>query len=69
MNESAAHIARWVKRRASRILREEFPALKKLPSFWSPRYFVATTGQVSSDTVQKYIEGQRGELRSRDTGS
>lgn len=27
--------------------------------FWSPSYFVATTGSVSMDTVKGYIEGQR----------
>lgn len=59
-HESAAEIARWVKGRASRYLRNEFPSLKKLPSLWSPSYFVATTGQVSTDTIRKYIENQRG---------
>lgn len=59
-HESAADIARWVKGRASRYLRGEFPSLLKLPSLWSPSYFVATTGQVSTDTIRKYIENQRG---------
>ncbi len=59
-HESAADIARWVKGRASRYLRERFASLKKLPFLWSPSYFVATTGQVSTDTVKKYIENQRG---------
>lgn len=59
-HESAADIARWVKGRASRYLREKFSSLKKLPSLWSPSYFVATTGQVSTDTIRKYIENQRG---------
>lgn len=59
-SESPAEIARWVKGRASKTLRDEFPKLKKLPSLWSPSYFVATTGQVSTDVVRKYIEGQKG---------
>jgi len=59
-HESAAEIARWVKGRASKYLRDEFPSLTKLPSLWSPSYFVATTGQVSTDTIRKYIENQRG---------
>lgn len=59
-HESAAEIARWVKGRASKLLRDEFPSLKKLPSLWSPSYFVATTGQVSTDIIKKYIENQRG---------
>ncbi len=58
--ESPADIARWVKGRASKLLRDEFPHLKKLPSLWTPTYFVATTGQVSTETVKKYIESQKG---------
>ncbi|NEO73242.1 transposase, partial [Moorena sp. SIO3H5] len=38
----------------------EFPELKKLPSLWTPTYFVASTGQVSTEVVKKYIESQRG---------
>lgn len=58
-HESAADIARWVKGRASKFLREEFPDLKKLPTLWSPSYFVATTGQVSTETIKRYIENQK----------
>ena len=59
-HESAADIARWTKGRASKLLREEFPDLKKLPTLWSPSYFVATTGKVSTETIGQYIEGQKG---------
>lgn len=59
-HESAADIARWTKGRASKLLREEFPSLKKLPTLWSPSYFVATTGKVSTETIRQYIEGQKG---------
>ncbi|HBB33939.1 MAG TPA: IS200/IS605 family transposase [Cyanobacteria bacterium UBA8803] len=59
-HESPADIARWVKGRASHHLRKEFPELKKLPALWTPTYFVATTGQVSTEVVKKYIENQRG---------
>ncbi len=58
-HESPAQIARWVKGRASRYLRQEFPELKKLPCLWSPSYFVASTGQASTETVRRYIENQR----------
>ena len=58
-HESPAEIARWIKGRASRILRQEFPQLKKLPCLWSPTYFVASTGKVSTDTVKRYIESQK----------
>jgi len=48
-HESPAQIARWVKGRASKYLRQEFPSLKKLPCLWSPSYFVASTGQTSTE--------------------
>lgn len=57
--ESAAQIARWIKGRTSRDLRQHHPTLKRLPCLWSPSYFVATTGQVSTATIQKYIENQK----------
>lgn len=59
-HESPADIARWIKGRMSKLLRNEFPELKKLPSLWSPSYFVATTGKVSTDTIRRYIDNQKG---------
>lgn len=59
-HESPADIARWVKGRAAKLLRDEFPHLKKLPSLWTPTYFVATTGVVSTEVVKRYIEHQTG---------
>ena len=46
------------KGRSSNILRKEFPSLLKLPSLWTNSYFVSTAGNVSSETIQKYIEAQ-----------
>jgi putative transposase len=42
----------------SRYLRQEFPALRKMPSLWTRSYFCATAGMVSSATIQRYIEEQ-----------
>ena len=47
-----------VKGMSARYLRKEFPELMKLPSMWTRSYFVSTAGQVSMETVQKYIESQ-----------
>lgn len=58
-DESPSQIAKWVKGRASHHLRREFPDLKKLPSLWSPSYFVATTGKVNTEVVKHYIQSQR----------
>lgn len=51
-------ILRKIKGRSARILRQEFPELLKLPSMWTRSYFVSTVGNVSSETIKKYIEDQ-----------
>lgn len=43
---------------SSRILRQEFPILRRLPSLWTRSYFISTAGNVSSDTIRRYIEAQ-----------
>lgn len=43
------------KGRSSRLLREEFPELKKLPSLWTRSYFYDTSGKVSTSNVMAYI--------------
>jgi len=53
-------IARLFKGRSSRVLREEFPELLKLPSLWTHSFFVSTEGLVSAETIQRYIERQSG---------
>ncbi len=53
-------IARFMKGRSSRVLREEFPELLKLPSLWTHSFFVSTEGLVSTETIQRYIERQSG---------
>jgi putative transposase len=51
-------IARLMKGRSSRVLREEFSDLLKLPSLWTHSFFVSTAGNVSAETIQRYIERQ-----------
>lgn len=48
-----------VKGRSSRILRKEFPYLLKMPSMWTRSYFVSTAGNVSTETIKRYIADQR----------
>lgn len=43
---------------SSRILRQEFPHLLPLPSLWTRSSFISTAGNVSSGTIQTYIEAQ-----------
>jgi putative transposase len=55
---SIVDVIRYIKGRSSRCLREEFPELLKLPSLWTHSYFVSTAGNVSSETIRRYIEAQ-----------
>jgi putative transposase len=57
--DSASFVMQRVKDRASSYLRKEFPELLKLPTLWTPSYFVGSVGNVSTETVRKYIEEQR----------
>jgi putative transposase len=51
-------IPRLIKGRSSRLLRKEFTRLRTLPTLWSPSYFLSTAGNVSSETIQRYIQQQ-----------
>jgi putative transposase len=48
-----------IKGYSSRILRKEFAALARMPSMWTRSYFVSTAGNVSSETIKRYIENQK----------
>ena len=39
----------------SKVLRDEFAELRRLPSLWTRSFFVSTAGNVSRETVMKYI--------------
>jgi len=50
-----------LKSNSGRILRSEFPELKrKLPALWTRGAFISTVGAVSLSVVQEYIESQKG---------
>ena len=51
-------IARLIKGRSSHLLREAYPLLKRMPSLWTRSSFYSTAGNVSSETIQQYIERQ-----------
>ena len=56
---SPADIMQKIKGYSSRVLREEFSHLTKMPSLWTRSYFVSTAGNVSSDTIKAYVENQK----------
>lgn len=59
-NEAPYEIVRAFKGRSSRILRQEFPHLLKLPSLWTHAYFCRTAGDISAAVIEQYIKGQSG---------
>ena len=40
-------------------LRRKYAALQRMPSMWTRSYFCSTAGNVSSDTVMRYIAQQK----------
>jgi putative transposase len=48
-----------VKGRSSRVLRAEFPRLRRLPSLWTRSWFVSTVGGAPLEVVRRYVENQK----------
>lgn len=58
---SASEIVKECKGLTSHELRAKYPDLKRrLPSLWTRSFFAATAGNVSQETIQKYIAAQKG---------
>jgi putative transposase len=56
---SPSGIMAKVKGVTSRKLRQEFEHLRHLPSLWTRSFFCSTAGNVSSETIQRYIAEQK----------
>ena len=57
--DAPASVVRAFKGRTARVLRQEFPHLRRFAKvLWSPSYFAASVGYVSESTVRRYIEHQ-----------
>ncbi len=53
-------LVKLIKGRSSRLLRQEFPVLKrKLPTLWTNSYFVGTTGGAPLSILKQYSEQQK----------
>lgn len=58
--DSPHWIVQQLKGYSSRMMREEFPDLKRrLPSLWTRSYFCGSVGHISEASVKKYIEDQK----------
>lgn len=56
----AYEIVQQCKGRTSHDLRGKYKHLLRLPSLWTRSYFASTAGNVSAETIKKYIEAQKG---------
>ena len=57
----AVGLSRFVglaKGRTSRVLRQEFGALRRWPILWTPSWFVSTVGGAPLEIVRRYVENQ-----------
>jgi putative transposase len=43
----------------SRVLRQEFQHLRRLPSLWTRSYYIESIGHISEETIRQYIEDQK----------
>lgn len=58
--DSPHWIVQQFKGPSSRLLRQEFLELLKMPSLWTRSYYIGSVGHISEDTIKKYIESQKG---------
>lgn len=58
-NVSPADVMRIIKTNTSRALLKEFSYVIKTNTLWTRSYFVSTAGNVSNDTIRRYIETQK----------
>jgi len=58
--DSAAEVIKECKGITSHELRAKHKFLLKLPSLWTRSYFASTAGNVSAETIAKYIAMQKG---------
>ncbi len=59
--DSAAAVMKELKGVTSFYLRKEFQEVtSKLPSLWTRSYFASTAGNVSQETIERYIAAQKG---------
>ena len=60
-SDSASDVVKELKGMSARYLKQEFLSVfSKLPSVWTRSYFASTAGAVSAETIQKYIDAQKG---------
>lgn len=69
-NQSVSQIMQWLKGISSRVLFQEFPALRKKfwgRHFWARGYFAVTSGTITDEMIRQYIDEQEGEQVADDS--
>lgn len=59
-SDSAADVVKEMKGATASQLRRDHPSLLKMPSMWTRSYFASTAGNVSQETIKRYIAAQKG---------
>jgi putative transposase len=54
-----SRLVRLVKGRSSRVLRQEFAHLRRLPTLWINSWFPSTVGGAPLAVVKRYVENQK----------
>src|SRR3954463_15235225 len=63
-HQNISQIMQWLKGTSSRLLLQEFPHLKRQSwggTAWARGYFAFTSGTITDDTINEYINEQEGE--------
>ena len=63
-HQNISQIVQWLKGTSSRLLLQEFPHLKRQfwgRHFWARGYFAVTSGTITDDMINEYINEQEGE--------
>lgn len=57
--QSPAWVMKEIKECTGRTLRQEIEKLSRMQNLWTRSYFVSTAGEVSSETIKRYVETQK----------
>ena len=69
-HQSISRIVQWLKGTSSRVLLQEFPHLKKQywgRHLWARGYFAVTSGTITDEMINEYINVQEGEAVQDDS--
>ncbi len=68
--QKVSQIMQWLKGISSRVLLQEFPHLRKKfwgRHFWARGYLAASSGTITDEMIQEYLDAQEGEQIADDS--